>query len=64
MSYGHNYRETDDECIGCGATAVERRKNKPTEPQGLSECPACGAAKCCMCDMGDDVECGNCPDED
>ena len=59
-----NYRETDDECPSCGATDVDRKRNKPDEPQGLSECPQCGAEKCCMCDMGDDVECGNCPDED
>lgn len=55
-----NYRETDDECPGCGATARGRRDNKPNSPQGLSECPQCGAEKCCMCDMGDDVECASC----
>ncbi len=55
-----NYRETDDECPGCGATARDRRDNKPNSPQGLSECPQCGAEKCCMCDMGDDVECASC----
>lgn len=59
-----NYWETDDECNGCGATAAERRANKPDEPQGLSECPHCGTDKCTMCDIGDDVACGNCPDED
>lgn len=55
-----NYRETDDECPGCGATSADRKHNKPNEPQGLSECPHCGTEKCTMCDMGDDVECGNC----
>lgn len=55
-----NYRETDDECPGCGATSADRKSNKPNEPQGLSECPHCGTEKCTMCDMGDDVECGNC----
>lgn len=55
-----NYRETDDTCGGCGATFIDRRRNQPEEPQGLSECPHCGADKCCMCDLGDDVECGSC----
>lgn len=55
-----NYRETDDECPSCGATTHDRKHNKPNEPQGLDECPHCGAEKCCMCDMGDDVECLSC----
>ena len=55
-----NYRDTDDECPSCGASAGDRKRNKPDEPQGLSECPHCGGEKCCMCDMGDDVECGSC----
>ncbi len=59
-----NYRETDDECPGCGATAAERQRNKPGAPQGLSECPHCGTEKCCMCDMGDDVECISCDGSD
>ncbi len=50
-------------CEGCGATASDRQNNKPDSPQELSECPHCGSQKCCMCDMGDDVECGNCPDD-
>ena len=54
------YRKSDDECGGCGATAEDRKKNKPEEDQGLSTCPHCNSDKCCMCDMGDDVECGNC----
>lgn len=58
----HNYRETDEECQGCGAGPGDRKRNKPSEPQGLSNCPHCGTDKCCMCDMGDDVACGNCPD--
>ena len=58
-----NYRETDDECRGCGAGPYDRRHNKPSDPQGLSSCPHCGSDKCCMCDLGDDVECGNCPNE-
>lgn len=55
-----NYKETDDECPGCGARALDRKRNKPKSPQGLSECPQCGSLKCCMCDMGDDVECISC----
>ena len=55
-----NYRETDDECPGCGATYGDRQRNRPDDPQGLSECGYCGTEKCCMCDMGDDVECISC----
>lgn len=55
-----NYRETDDECPSCGASARDRKQNKPNEPQGLETCPFCRSEKCCMCDMGDDVECGSC----
>jgi hypothetical protein len=55
-----NYRETKDECPGCGATGSDRLSNKPKDPQGLATCPNCGAEKCCMCDMGDDVECISC----
>lgn len=59
----HNYRETDEECQGCGASASDRVRNNPHVQQGLSECPHCGKDKCSMCDLGDDVECGNCQDE-
>jgi len=58
------YRETTDECPSCGATARDRLSNKPNEPQGLETCPHCMAEKCCMCDMGDDVECQSCSEED
>jgi hypothetical protein len=30
----HNYRETDEECQGCGATAADRRKNVPRATAG------------------------------
>ena len=56
--------QDDDECDGCGSTAAERRSNRPDDPGGLTACPHCGAMKCCMCDMGDDVGCGSCHDED
>ena len=59
-----NYRETDDNCEGCGSWASDRKRSKPEEPQGLSECPHCNRLKCCMCDMGDDVECCGCDRED
>lgn len=52
--------EDDDDCPGCGSTAVERGRNKRDQPQGLKQCPHCSSYKCCMCDMGDDVECGSC----
>lgn len=57
-----NYRESVEECVGCVATANDRKRNKPNDPQGLETCPHCGADKCCMCDMGDDVECASCDD--
>ncbi len=61
-------RTADDECDGCGSTPSERARlaaGSPSDdvPLGLSSCPHCGACKCAMCDLGDDVECGNCPDE-
>lgn len=56
----HKYRITEDECPSCGATAKDRFDNKPAEPQGLGVCRHCGSEKCCMCDMGDDVECPSC----
>lgn len=59
-----NYRETDEECQGCGATAADRNRSVPHSPQGLSNCPHCGTDKCAICDMGDDVECANCLDGD
>lgn len=57
-----NYQESNEECSGCGATSEDRRRNRPGDPQGLSECPHCGGSKCCMCDMGDEVECSGCGD--
>lgn len=55
-----NYRDSDEECGGCGSTAAARARNQAGAQQGLSDCPHCGATKCCLCDLGDDVECGNC----
>lgn len=57
--------ETDktdrDVCSGCGSTPPERQRHGG--PQ-MRECPHCGADKCCLCDMGDDVWCGACPDHE
>lgn len=50
----------DDDCPGCGATSADRGRNKRDQPQGLAQCPHCSSYKCCMCDMGDDVECISC----
>ena len=55
-----DYRETTDTCCGCGAEAATRLANMPGEPQGLALCPWCGAEKCCMCGMGDDLACASC----
>lgn len=41
-------------CNGCGNE----------NPEYVKECPYCGSDKCNRCDMGDDVECGNCPEEE
>ncbi len=60
----------DDECPGCGSTLANRearakRDKDDAIPTSLTECPYCGTLKCCMCDMGDDVECISCnQDED
>lgn len=49
-----------DECPGCGSSQADRAKRD--DCQELRECPHCGALKCAMCDMGDDVECPGCGD--
>ena len=64
MKLGLNYRETEDMCPACGATAKDRKRSGADMPQGLSECPFCGTEKCWMCDMGDDVECNYCEPEE
>lgn len=43
------------ECQGCGYTEYEGK---------LKECPFCGGQKCSACDIGDDVECMQCENED
>jgi transcription elongation factor Elf1 len=42
------------ECPSCGNET----------PQQLKACPQCGSLKCENCDMGDDVECPSCPDDE
>ena len=51
-------------CNGCGATAEDRKASKPDADQELFRCNNCGADKCCICDLGRDVLCANCPDEE
>lgn len=57
------------ECECCGSTAADRLNkltndilNFPKEKHEayLKPCPHCGATKCSMCDMGDDVYCISC----
>lgn len=43
------------ECEGCGDYHYKAK---------ITECPHCGSEKCPTCDMGDDTNCGNCPNED
>ena len=61
----------DDECQACGSSLSDREKfvaqNKDLGNEGgeasattFADCPHCGSKKCCMCDMGDDVECLSC----
>lgn len=52
-----------DECPACGSSLTDREaykaRNEPDDKLSvvLTRCPHCGNEKCCMCDMGDDVEC-------
>lgn len=53
----------ENECPGCGSTLADRTTyaaGADDVPLGFRDCPHCGTAKCCMCDMGDDVECVSC----
>ncbi|EIW6162754.1 hypothetical protein MF451_003751 [Salmonella enterica subsp. enterica serovar Saintpaul] len=53
------------DCL-CGWEQPRAKKLPPCEgcgnddPEYVEHCTTCGAQKCDMCDMGDDVECGNC----
>lgn len=56
---------TEDDCNGCGSSLFDRERYARGNPDdgfltGLVDCPHCGADKCCMCDMGDDVPCLSC----
>lgn len=59
----------DRACRGCDATLAERERHQKEaggspDDLGFRYCRGCGGEKCCVCDMGDDVECGNCDDSD
>jgi hypothetical protein len=59
----------DDDCPGCGSSLGDRQRKAqqfPGEdiPTGLIDCPHCGTKKCCLCDMGDDVQCISCEQEE
>jgi hypothetical protein len=55
-------------CPGCGSSPTDRESyaKRNADPRdeaistGFTNCPHCGSTKCCMCDMGDDVECISC----
>lgn len=52
----------NEPCPNCGAMPHDRAKRD--DYRELRECPFCSALKCSMCDMGDDVGCGNCEGDD
>ncbi len=63
------YHDSDDVCDGCGSTLEDREKYAKQNPDGdthtgLTSCNYCDTAKCAMCDMGADVMCSNCINED
>jgi len=56
-----------NECPACGSRMRDREDyiKRTCDPKDgvtteLAKCPFCGADKCCMCDMGDDVRCLSC----
>lgn len=52
----HQDIDHDDECTGCASLPSAR----PADDKELRQCPHCGALKCRLCDMGDDVSCISC----
>lgn len=60
--------DDDDNCPACGSSLANRESyaKRNADPgddpisTGFTDCPHCGSKKCCMCDMGDDVECLSC----
>jgi hypothetical protein len=57
----------DEECTTCGSSLADRvryAKGDASIPLNFKDCPHCGSPKCCMCDMGDDVSCMNCEDDE
>lgn len=57
-------------CPGCGSHLSDReRKVKDSDPEDelstkLLQCEFCGKLKCVMCDLGDDVHCLQCNQDD
>lgn len=59
----------DEQCPGCGSDLADRERYRQQNgdesiPLDLTTCPHCGSKKCCMCDMGDDVECVSCNNDE
>lgn len=59
----------DDNCPGCGSSPRDRARLRADNGEANSDdafknCPRCGSEKCCVCDMGDDVECVSCGNPD
>ncbi len=59
------------ECKGCGSTQEDRKRFLDKSGDAYTEadlevrlCPHCDGDKCDICDMGDDVGCLACEDED
>ena len=52
-------KEGIEKCPTCGATDEHSNYWHMT-----TKCLYCGSEKCSMCDLGDDVECVNCPEGD
>jgi len=54
-----------EECRTCGGDESEFTQDPDAnEPFKIITCPMCGGDKCNMCDMGDDVGCINCENEE
>ena len=52
---GWTQPEDKVECGGCGDYHYSSQ---------ITQCNTCYTDKCPTCDMGDDTDCANCPDED
>jgi len=61
----------DEECKCCGSRPDARKRylggidaSERTKVEEFTKCPFCSSQKCCMCDMGNDVRCTSCVDEE